>query len=362
MAEATPAAGTAPAEPLAVTPPRRPGSVRRTTHIDMIFPPGGGLLLIGTARDLATPAAVAAPEPHDGDGILPGRVVAAASIEAHLDGTHTLTALTTSPADERAGALVGRTARKGFRAAVEEALGGEAASCLHQLLDDIPVAALISGYALLYRGVTGIRDPAEAHIRVNLCAGWQEGGVMLTALATTGTIPVPLGPATTDLVPPDDPLAWHEVGPLPPGAMRRRRLVEVAPGDPCPVWAMFRDTHVDPAGTETVLHEYSLTAALDAATMTLVDCRATPQVLPWQECPQAAASATRLTGRRVEELRDLVSREFKGTSTCTHLNDLLRSLAGLAALVPHLAPSGAAQERPSGSPLRDAAQPRGRRA
>lgn len=336
MTEAIDAGPTGLAEPVPVTPPRRPGSVRRTSHIDMIFPPEGGLLLLGAARDLVTPAVATR------QGPAPGDVVAHAAIEARLDRHHTLTALATSPADERVGALVGRVARKGFRAAVEEVFGGDTASCLHQLLDDIPVAALISGYALLYRGVTGIRDPAEAHIRVNLCAGWQEGGAMLTALATTGTIPVPLGPATTDLVPPDDPLAWHEVGGLPPGAMRRRRLVEVAPGDPCPVWAMFRDTHVDPHGTETVLHEYSLSAELDPATMTLVHCQATPQVLPWHECPQAAASASRLSGHRVEELRDLVSRDFKGTSTCTHLNDLLRSLGGIAALVPHLAAAGRA--------------------
>lgn len=334
MTEANDPGPTGLAQPVPVTPPRRPGSVRRTTHIDMIFPPEGGLLLVGAARDLATPAGDASAGP------LPGEVVAQAAIEARLDGHHTLRALTTSPADERVGALVGNTARKGFRAAVDDVLGGDTTSCLHQLLDDIPVAALISGYALLYRGVTGIRDPAEAHIRVNLCAGWQEGGAMLTALATTGTIPVPLGPPDTELVPPDDPAAWHAIGPLPPGAMRRRRLVEVAPGDPCPVWAAFRDTHVDPNGTETVLHEYSLTAALDPATMTLVHCRATPQVLPWHECPQAAASAGRLAGRRVDELRDLVSREFKGITTCTHLNDLLRSLAGIAALVPHLAPAG----------------------
>jgi hypothetical protein len=56
-------------------------------------------------------------------------------------------------------------------------------------------------------------------------------------------------------------------------------------------------------------------------------------VLPWTECPFAAASAARLDGHAVGELRELVGREFKGTTTCTHLNDLLRSLADLARLV-----------------------------
>jgi hypothetical protein len=40
-----------------------------------------------------------------------------------------------------------------------------------------------------------------------------------------------------------------------------------------------------------------------------------------------------LDGHAVGELRELVRREFKGTSTCTHLNDLLRSLADLGPLV-----------------------------
>jgi hypothetical protein len=56
-------------------------------------------------------------------------------------------------------------------------------------------------------------------------------------------------------------------------------------------------------------------------------------VLPWTECPAAAASAGRLDGLRVDELRERVAKEFRGTTTCTHLNDLLRSLADLGALV-----------------------------
>lgn len=329
MADLTNAAAAGLAEPIPTTPSRRPGSVRRTSHIDMVFPPEGGLRLEGVARDLATPP----------DGTATPVVVGDAAVSAQLDATHTVTALATTPPDERVRTLVGLVARRGFRAAVSRALAdeGDHASPLHQLLDDLPVAALISGYALLYRGVTGIRSPEEAHVRVDLCSGWRSDGTMLESIRTTGTIPVPLGPPANDLVPPEDPLAWHPIPVLPPGAMRRRRLVEIAPGDPCPVYAMFRDTHVDPeTGVETILHEYSLGAALDRASMRILACRATPQVLPWAECPLAAASAERLAGRHVAEVRDLVSRDFKGTSTCTHLNDLLRSLGGLGALVPHL--------------------------
>ena len=49
------------------------------------------------------------------------------------------------------------------------------------------------------------------------------------------------------------------------------------------------------------------------------------------------ASATRLAGVPITDLRRLVRREFKGTSTCTHLNDVLRLLADVEVLVAELA-------------------------
>jgi hypothetical protein len=51
------------------------------------------------------------------------------------------------------------------------------------------------------------------------------------------------------------------------------------------------------------------------------------------ECPGAVASAGRLVGMRLAELRTWVRREMTGASTCTHLNDTLRSLADVSALV-----------------------------
>jgi hypothetical protein len=65
----------------------------------------------------------------------------------------------------------------------------------------------------------------------------------------------------------------------------------------------------------------------------IVACVATPRVLPWSECPQAAASAGRLVGQRVGDLRALVRDDLVGTSTCTHLNDLLSSLFQAGRLV-----------------------------
>jgi hypothetical protein len=108
---------------------------------------------------------------------------------------------------------------------------------------------------------------------------------------------------------------------------------------------MFRDTYAQPDGAVSVLHEYTLTATVAAvgavATTSrtggpeerIVFCEATPRVLPWAECPQAAASADRLVGRRLDDLRELVRDDLVGTSTCTHLNALLSSLSQAAELV-----------------------------
>ena len=118
---------------------------------------------------------------------------------------------------------------------------------------------------------------------------------------------------------------------LPPHATRRaRRLDLIAPApveEPYRIDAHFRDSHVDGAGEETVVHEYGVVATVDATTLTVLTISATVDVLPWQECPQALASAVRLVGQPVADLRRVVRREFTGTSTCTHLNDVLRLLA-----------------------------------
>jgi Protein of unknown function (DUF2889) len=67
--------------------------------------------------------------------------------------------------------------------------------------------------------------------------------------------------------------------------------------------------------------------------MKVVQCQATPRVLPWRECPQAAASAQRLAGMSVVGLRRQVREELTGPTTCTHLNDTLRGLEDVEHLV-----------------------------
>ncbi|MDO8364466.1 MAG: DUF2889 domain-containing protein, partial [Actinomycetota bacterium] len=111
---------------------------------------------------------------------------------------------------------------------------------------------------------------------------------------------------------------------------RRQRRLDVVPGPtrdaPVHVESDFLDSHVDEDGYETVIHEYTVTAVIDPATLTVVSSSAVAHTLPWMECIQAEASGDRLTGRPLQDLRPRVREELLGITTCTHLNDTLRSI------------------------------------
>ncbi len=115
--------------------------------------------------------------------------------------------------------------------------------------------------------------------------------------------------------------------------MRRARLIDVWRADGLvEVEAFFRDSHCSTEGFETVVHEYTVRARLDPETGVFVEGEASIGALPWQECPNAAASAHRLAGLPAATLRPVVRETFVGTSTCTHLNDTLRALEDVPAL------------------------------
>lgn len=273
-----------------------------------------GLRLRGAAKDEVTDAG--------GNS----RIVAEATLEADLGPDRILRSLKTTPAVP--GGLEGRPVAAGFRAEVDRVLVDEAdqQTPLYLLVDDLPVASLIAGYADLYLGP--IR-PAGG-LKADICSGWSSEGRMLRTLAETGQLPVPIGP----LVPPLD--TDGEMPGLAPGMMRRQRVVDVTAGEELLVRAMFRDTHVDEDGVGRVLHEYEVEAGVERRTSVFIRCDAVPRVLPWPECPSAAASAAQIVGSPVAEVRQFVRSNLRGIGTCTHLNDLLRSLADVGPLVKEL--------------------------
>jgi hypothetical protein len=374
-----------PHDPATTTPSRLPGSIRRTSSIDTSRPDGigGDMVMVARARDLRT----------DGGGI--GTEVARVELELRLDGmTRTIVSITGAPDLRGLDALVGLTVGPGFRGRVDQALPGEqdTGSLLYLLLDDLPGAALVSGYALQRAGVfdtpilpagaeesvgaeasrdadrppVGERRPVTLSMAqlpaVDLCAGWASDSAMMVSIGATGVVPTPMGPPAPVLEAAGDPLGWHAMGPLAPHAMRRRRRLDVvavaapdadtrgrpgADGGPDADGSVshrldvhFRDSHVDSEGLETVVHEYSVSGAVDSVAGRVVEVSARANVLPWTECPGALASAGRLVGMPMVDLRPRVRRELVGTSSCTHLNDTLRSLSDVTLLVSELAGDG----------------------
>lgn len=330
-------------DPTTATRARMPGSVRRTTSVDILRPHGidGELVLVGVGRDLHTTA--------DGEP----SVLDAGTFEATIDyaDAQRVVALTSTPAVEGLDQLVGRSASTGFRAALNDVVVGQdlVGRPVYQLLDDLPVAVLISGYSPQQAmAVQGTWRDATARTmqrrkpdgldliqQADLCAGWRSGGTIVQGLVD-GLPPVVTGPDAPSLSRDDDPWAWHEMpGELPAHAMRRRRRIDVLPGSdgaPLVVDAMFRDSHVDAEGNETIVHEYTVLVHVDPVDWRVLGAHATPRVLPWFECPEAAASATRLAGDSLHGLRARVRAEFLGNTTCTHLNDALRALEDVPAL------------------------------
>jgi DUF2889 family protein len=308
-------------------PPRRPRSARRTTSIDMSRDEGSldPVYLNGFARDLRTAADGTVTEL--GSATLSATIELIARVVRHVEVTPPVAATSR---------LAGAPAMSGFRAAADKAAPElrHARDLRYTLLDDIPVATLISGHALSASNMLGDVTKSGYLPVADQCAGFASGGQLLTSLEEGGSV-TPTGPDAPDLDHGDDPWAWHRVPALPRHGMRRRRRIDAYADSAGRVGidAMFRDTYVRSDGVETIIHEYTLDAVVDAETGIIVESRATPRVLPWQECPKAVASAARTTGMTLPELHFRVRQELSGTSTCTHLNDLLRSVADAEALI-----------------------------
>ncbi len=320
-----------PARPRASSPPRELGSVRRTTSIDSSHPHGmsGPMEVDARARDLGT-----------GDGTWADEQ----RLTATLGADRAIVAIEAQPAEPRLARLVGAVAGPGFRARMTEVLPDHAGrrTLLHTLLDDLPGATLVSGYAI-QRTNPPVLPAAPGryarHVKVaeDMCAGWASDATIVVTFRATGEIPHPMGPPAPSLERPGDPLSWHEMVPLPPESTRRRRRLDLLPpSQGTRAWAFdshFRDSYCDAEGLETAIHEYLVDGWIDEDGRHLGDVRAEALVLPWVECPGAVASADRLPGRLLADLRAEVRSEFVGTGTCTHLNDSFRVLADLEPLL-----------------------------
>jgi hypothetical protein len=305
-------------------PPRRPGSMRRTTTHECTRRDGidGPVTIAARGRDLLTTADSAS------------RVLTATAIDVRADfAAATIDQIQCEPPHPALTQLSGTHAFHGFRAEVEKALPGERESgaLRYQLLDDVPIALMLSARVLRATGLS-LSTSSPKHLPIDICAGWIAGGTLVEGLTDQGP-PLHLGPVASDLRGGDDPLAWHEFDTLPRNATRRHRRLDVWwHGEIAEVDCFFRDSFSGADGVETVVHEYGLRATVDPTASRFVTCEAAAGPLPYPECPNALASAGRLAGTNVDGLRRHVRDSFVGPTTCTHLNDTFRSLEDVTAL------------------------------
>ncbi len=140
-----------PQDAVTATTSRRAGSVRRTTNIDSLRPDGlhGDVVVDARARDLRT----------NRDGTC--ELVGTASLQARIGPARELLSLATSPDVPALRGLLGASVGPGFRSRVNEAVtdGCEDGTLLYLLLDDLPGATLVSGYALVRGGALDDRPP-----------------------------------------------------------------------------------------------------------------------------------------------------------------------------------------------------------
>jgi hypothetical protein len=240
-------------------------------------------------------------------------------------------------------ALVGRSTMGGWRAAVGEALPAEraAGSLLHLLLDDIGPTTVIATFPQVWWESGGNMPSVlrREHERppAGTCRGFRAGGSALSD--PTDTIWIPSLKPSPPLVHPDDPLGWHDMGDVPDHSMRRVRRIDVwVDDDPrivC-VDAGFQDSAGVIGGGRVTLHEYRVAVRADRTSGEVLELTAFPHVLPYVECPSATGEMRTLVGRPLSEMRTVIARTIARTDGCTHLNDTVRALSDVHALVERL--------------------------
>jgi hypothetical protein len=334
------AAPAAPRNSAGASPARRSGSIRRTSSIDTVWPDGrpGAMSMTGRARDIITPDDGGAPV-----------VCAEDEFRARLQRDRTIVEIVATPDRPAIQKLVGARGGGYLRQAVDEILPDERhhATPLHLILDDISGASLVAGWAWSrwtdewQRAIAAAQaSGADMSRRVGrnmegVCSGFRPGSSALNPDGTSN--PQQSAADVVDLRRADDPLGWHgftdQSGAV---GMRRARRIDVWVDDLIRIDSAFQDSATNPEGGRTAVHEYRLTATADPHTLKLLSVEADPRVLPYPECPAAAANAPRLVGASLQDLREQVLVDLRGTAGCTHLNDALRALAEVPLLVERL--------------------------
>lgn len=313
------------------SPLRRPGSVRRTTSIDVHWPDGWGQASVmqGEGRDVFTPVEGGAPVVLD-----EGRyAITASPMREILD-------ISTAPGHSNVQQMVGIRGGGASRIALGQIMGSIKGTPLYQIMDDFAGASLVSGWIWSVWSddwAARMQSSDSQQMRrkmTDICTGFTEGA---SSLSEDGG-PDASGQSRTEvgsLVNPEDPLGWHDLPHQEGQRFRRARRLDVwREGGLIHCDIGFQDSGSNPQGTRTAVHEYQVAVTVNPEGMTVTTLDASPLILPYRECPGAVANIKRLIGHEVSEFRHDVLDTLPGTLGCTHLNDVLRSLAdvpGLAA-------------------------------
>jgi hypothetical protein len=316
----------APANPIGPAPPRRAGSVRRTSSIDTSWPEGLGkpVRMLGHARDLFTPTDDS-----------PAQVLAEDRFSILASPRREILQIATTP-ERNLAQLVGLRGGGHLRGALARVvpLEKEAGTPLYLLLDDFSGASLVVGWAWSQWDDESTR---QTHQQVppsagrngrmdSVCMGFRPGSSALMSDGSPNSTLLSSAPVGT-LVRSDDPDGWHELDQQPGVGMRRARRVDAWIDDVIHIDAGFQDSATSPEGGRVAIHEYQVSALADPVSFKLLDLKADPRVLPYRECPAASLNVSRMIGTPLRELRQEVLERLRGTLGCTHLNDVLRALA-----------------------------------
>ncbi|MDP2014832.1 MAG: DUF2889 domain-containing protein [Actinomycetota bacterium] len=325
-----------PKGPAVAAPRRRPGSVRRTSTIDSVWPEGmeANRTVVGRSRDLFTPLGGAEPT-----------VLALDELFATVAPDRGIVAMRTQPPRAAVQQLVGVQGGTGSRGRVVAAVPDEVAAGtpLYLLLDDLSGATLVGSVAFRFWESEEVQDErmrqmkkmVGVRVMEGICAGFQPGSSALNADGTNNTMGDTKPVASINNA--QDPWAWHELTDPQETSHRRSRRIDVwLEDDLLHIEAFFQDSFTTPDGHREAVHEYVVSATANPVTGEVVSIGADPRVLPHYECPLATVAVSRMVGLPLREFRSTVNEKLPGIDGCTHMNDTLRSLAEVPVLVTHL--------------------------
>jgi hypothetical protein len=318
-------------------PSRRPLSLRRTSSQQSHFPEGlvDRYEMVCRARDLFNGASPSVTD-----------VVGEDWITAQMRMDTTALSLAASRRGEELAGCVGLRVGGPLRKAVAEAMPEEVerGTRLFRMIDDMAGGAFLSGASWqtwLEGGMDAfarsIGGPSVMDIKMEgMCMTYRPGS---PALLADGRQNEALTHRPTGLIAVDragDPLAWHDLVWFDnaPNQSRLRYMDVWREGGKVEVMWGFQDSAAFP-GTDLrrLFHEYRGRATVDPASYVLERVEMEFGALPYTICEAAAVTPQKLVGRSLREFRTAVIDLLKGTSGCTHLNDSLRTLHDVPAMV-----------------------------